>query len=221
MQWSLVTGGAKGLGAEICAALAERGHHLLVHYRRNDPSDTLNKCPNAQAVQGDLSTMEGLEEFIQQCAPYEIRYLVNNVGTYATGSPLEGDWPALFHTNLHVPVALSRAFSQSIVKFKGSILNLGVAGLGHVPADVYSTAYTSAKLSLLAFTKALAKQLAPEGVTVNMLSPGYLENSIDLPKTFPMKRPATLREAAEAAVFLLKNPYITGQNVEIAGGVRL
>ena len=101
-----------------------------------------------------------------------------------------------------------------------------MTGLSTERADTYSTAYTFTKASLLMLTKALAKEYAPDGVTVNMVSPGHLDISVDLPEdlnTLPMKRPATCEEVARVVTFLLRdeNNYLTGQNIDIAGALRL
>ena len=93
-------------------------------------------------------------------------------------------------------------------------------------ADVYSTAYTMTKASLLLLTKSLALELAPDQVRVNMISPGYLEDSVDLPmdlSKIPMQRPAKSEEVADVIAFLLSDKayYLTGQNIEVAGGTRL
>lgn len=237
MNWTLVTGGAKGVGAAICNSLAARGINLLIHYHHSheEAHKLAESCreygSKVEIIQGDFSELPHAEAFAQQCLERypNIQNLVNNVGLYLTGTPLELDlphWEQLFLSNLFVPIHFCRSFSPSILKFKGSVLNLGIAGLQTRGAEAYSTAYSSAKLSLLHFTRALAKEFAPHGARANMLSPGYLENSIDLPndiEKIPAKRVGRLSEVGNAAAFLLaeENSYITGQNLEIAGGQRL
>ena len=128
-----------------------------------------------------------------------------------------------FQTNLNAPYQLMKQLIPSIKQQKGSIINIGVSGLNFVHADVYSTAYTITKSALLMLTKSLAIELAPDQVRVNMISPGYLETSVDLPSDLshiPLNRLGTLQEVADMVVYLLseKASYITGQNIEIAGG---
>ncbi|MBA3602489.1 MAG: SDR family oxidoreductase [Parachlamydiaceae bacterium] len=237
-QWTLVTGGAKGLGAEICKTLARQGHNILIHYRSSYKEALLIKdlcCGygvKADLIQGDFSSMEQVNEFIlilQKRFPHSIDKLVNNVGNYCVSLPLEtadAEWLALFQTNLHAPVALMRALMPVLVSLHGSIINIGVAGINHVPSDVYSTAYTASKLALWMTSKALAKEFAPQGVRVNMVSPGLLENTVEgnsIIKFVPMQRLGSLKEAASVVAFLLddENSYITGQNIEVGGGIRL
>ena len=81
-----------------------------------------------------------------------------------------------------------------------SIVNIGVAGVIALYADTYSTAYTMTKLGLWMLSKSLAKELAPQQVRVNMVSPGLLDNAVDMPKDLsklPMRRPGTVEDVAE------------------------
>lgn len=237
MTWTLVTGAAKRLGAEICQLLALHGHHLVIHYRYSErEAQTLaEQCRQlgvkAEIIQGDFTTKESTQEFVKKyLAEFSnTKNLINNVGNYFIGSALQTpieEWIELFQNNLYAPLILIQALSDSLKKNQGSIVNLGVAGISHVRADVYSTAYSCAKTGLWMLTKSLASEFAPYNVKVNMISPGYVDISVDLPRevnALPMQRPAETREIAEAVAFLLgeKARYITGQNIEIAGGVRL
>lgn len=237
MKWTLVTGGAKRLGAQLCLDLAAKGYSILVHYHtsQREARKVVEACRAlgvaGEMIQGDFSTFESTNDFIRDCqARFPlIEGLINNVGTYlvksASNTTIE-EWNSVFQSNVHTPFALCRAFLPTLSQHRGSIINIGIAGLEGLRADVYSTAYMSAKMALLMLTKSLAKEMASKGVRVNMISPGYLENAIDLPKDttiFPMQRPALLSEVSQMVIYLLdeQNRYITGQNIEIAGGVRL
>lgn len=234
MNWTIVTGGAKGLGAEICLHLAQKGYPVIVHYctSENEALSIAAQCRalgvQAECIQGDFSTRTSTEKFIRN---YESRFpqtqnLINNVGNYFLGSAMKtplDTWYSLFQTNFFAPLAIAQALLPLISSAKGNIVNIGVVGIQNVTASTYSTAYDQTKLALLMLTKSLAKELASIPVRVNMISPGYLERSIDKPKNFPMKRPGTYAEVAEIVAFFLdpKNDYITGQNIEVAGGIGL
>lgn len=236
MPWTLVTGGAKGLGAALCLELARRGHAVLVHCRhsgeaaRQVAAECRKEGVSAEVVQGDFSSPQSTARFVQALQPYpEIKYLVHNVGSYlvkpaSLTSPEE--WDAVFQTNLHAPFAISHALLPSLIRHQGGIVSIGVAGAGLLVADTYAAAYRIAKSGLLLLTKSLAKELASVSVNVNMVSPGYLENAVDLPAqptSLPMHRAATFDEIARVVAFLLADDskYITGQNIEVSGGVRL
>jgi NAD(P)-dependent dehydrogenase (short-subunit alcohol dehydrogenase family) len=235
MGWTLVTGAAKGLGREICLQLAAKGHAILVHYRHSQhlAEELTAECRRqggaSELICGDFATLDSTQRFIEECLQRfpDIQHLVNNVGEYVCKPALETsaeEWLRVFQSNLHLPCTLIQAFLPSIRAQQGCIVNVGVAGAGLLQADLKRTAYRLAKTSLYLLTKSLAKQLAPEGVRVNMVSPGYLEQSVDLPeKTLPMQRLGRLTEAARVVAFFFEkeSSYITGQNIEVAGGVAL
>jgi NAD(P)-dependent dehydrogenase (short-subunit alcohol dehydrogenase family) len=236
MRPILVTGGAKGFGAEICKQLAAKGHEVIVHFRHSEKeaSAVVAACEKlgvlAEKIYGDFSTAGGVEAFIE-C--YLDRFsrtkgLVNNVGNYLIASPSqteEKEWRSLFQTNLFTPICLIQNLLPQIKKEKGTIVNIGTSGLSSVKALMNATAYAATKTALLFCTRSFAKEVAPDQVTVNMVSPGFLETSVDLDQApeLPMGRPATLKEAASVVTFFFEpqNRYITGQNIEIAGGFGL
>lgn len=232
-MWTLVTGGAKRLGASLSHSLAEQGLDLVIHYRRseNEAHEVVEACRmkgvKAEAIQGDFSSEESLMDFARRYLERfpETGALINNVGEYLIRSALKTtlqEWTSLFQSNLYAPFYLVQSLSPSLIRHKGRVVNIGVAGLTRHSAYTYASAYMLAKDALLGLTRALARELAPYEVCVNMVSPGELDNSIDH-HPLPMKRPATSEEICRAVQFLL-NPasgYITGQNIEIAGGFGL
>jgi NAD(P)-dependent dehydrogenase (short-subunit alcohol dehydrogenase family) len=235
--WTLVTGAAKGLGAEICLTLADQGFPILVHYNTSyEEANALvtacrKKGVRAESIQGDLTSSKTTQDFIKEVLvkfPH-INVLINNVGNYLIQTALNTSiekWSELFETNLHAPFALCQALSPTLKSHKGSIINIGTAGLTAIRSDTRAPAYNITKMGLLLLTKSLAKELAPFDVRVNMVSPGRLANSIDLPvdlSSIPMKRLGTLTEVSQVVAFLLEkgNDYITGQNIEVAGGLGL
>lgn len=237
MSWVLVTGAAKGLGAETCIQLAEKGISSLIHYRYSQKEAeslaALCRTKNVQAeiIQGDFSTTESTLQFVkhlQRDFP-EISGLVNNVGAFLIKGPIVTDhqeWIELFQTNLHAPVLLMQHLLPAIKKHKGSIVNIGTVGVEKNAANLYATAYQASKCGLWVATKSFAKELASEGVRVNMVSPGIMENTEDFSHwvdRLPMERPASLQEVAKVVLFLLDSEqgYITGQNIEVAGGFSL
>jgi NAD(P)-dependent dehydrogenase (short-subunit alcohol dehydrogenase family) len=233
----LVTGGAKNLGRAIALLLAQSGYGVCVHFRQSqkEAEEVVKECQSygvfATSIQGDFSTKEGIFDCIERYQKLNLktRALVNNVGAYFIKSALsttKDEAEELFQTNLFAPFFLSQALSASLQKEQGSIIMIGTSGLFTARADSKSALYTASKHALYSLTKSLAKELAPSGVRVNMVSPGQLEVSIGLPPDmsfYPMKRPGKAEEVARVVAFLLdeKNRYITGQNIEVAGGLGL
>lgn len=235
MRPILVTGGAKGLGAEIAVQLAANGHDVLIHFRnsKKEAEEVVKRCEafgvSARALQGDFATHEMLKKLIEELSVYsQVKGIVNNVGNYLI-APLKetenSDWSALFQTNFFAPVFLTKTLLPSICEQKGGIVNIGVVGLNSARAFLQAAAFTATKSALWSYTRSLAKEMAPHLIPVNMVSPSYLENAVDLPNldTLPMKRSVSLRDAAKLVSLLFEEESrsITGQNIEITAGVGL
>jgi NAD(P)-dependent dehydrogenase (short-subunit alcohol dehydrogenase family) len=237
MAWTLVTGGAKRLGADLCYALAEKGYSVVIHYNKSQKEAlaVVDKCKQlggqAIAIQGDFSTLPSTLDFIQRYLTLypETQHLINNVGNYLIKSACQTEieeWMSLFQTNLHVPFILAKALIPKLIQYQGQIINIGMSGSDKQQGHTYATAYMTTKASLLMLTRSLALELASKGVRVNMVSPGYLDIAVDLPKDcnrLPMHRAGKCWEISRVVNFLLDpaSAYITGQNIEVAGGVGL
>jgi NAD(P)-dependent dehydrogenase (short-subunit alcohol dehydrogenase family) len=232
-MWTLVTGGAKRLGAALCLALAEKGHSVVVHYNQSR-EEALEIAANCKAISGQAATIQGDFSSSDNVKEFVIRYmeqfsetvaLINNIGDYFIGSALQTsveNWIYLFQVNLHAPFILTQALVPSLIRNKGQIINIGASGLRRRSANTYATAYHLSKDSLFGLTLALARELAPQGIRVNMVSPGLLNFSVDQ-YPIPMNRPAYCHEVCRVVNFLLdpESAYITGQNIEVAGGLGL
>lgn len=235
--WTLVTGAAGGVGKEICLKLARQGYPLVIHYQKNGQAaaELVELCQSlnvpAERIQGDFETLASTRSFVEEYVSRfpKTQHLINNASQHFLGplthTPDEA-WVQIFQVNLHAPFLIIKALLEEIKASEGSILNLGYAGIHHIQADLHATAYATTKTSLWMLTRSLAKELRPFGVRVNMISPGYLENSDDIPSKMDnllSQRLGTLEEVAEMAAYLLspKCAYVTGQNIEVAGGARL
>lgn len=237
IPWTLVTGASKRLGAEIVKQLAHQGHAVVIHYNTSEQDAyallkqlTAMNAP-AAIIQGSFDVRSDIEDFIDRYTKQfkRTKYLINNVGNYVLESMLRTPFntvESLFFTNVFAPLLLAQGLAGSIIQECGSILNIGVSGLRCGKADVESPIYTMTKQTLLSQTLSLAKELGPHGVSVNMVSPGRLENSVDRGKgaqAIAMQRMGTVEEVARAVSFLLDdaNRYITGQNIDVSGGLNL
>lgn len=232
-MWTLVTGGAKRLGAALCLSLAEKGRAVVVHYNKSQKEafEIVAQCQamgnSAAAIQGDFSSIENVQDFVERYLQQfpETELLINNVGDYLVRSALQtsiNEWIYLFQVNLHTPFILSKALALSLIQKKGQIINIGVSGLHRHVANTYATAYNLTKQGLLELTLSLALEFASQGVRVNMVSPGELNISVDH-HPIPMQRSAACWEVCRVVNFLIdsESNYITGQNIEIAGGLGL
>jgi NAD(P)-dependent dehydrogenase (short-subunit alcohol dehydrogenase family) len=230
--WTLITGAAKGLGKTIALELAKQKIPVVIQYNTHkdlaeEVAHLCSRTAPAEIIQGDFEDIVSFAERYKKQFP-RTKHLINDVGNFLVAKCLElslDDVQSLFQTNFFAPYVLCQQLVQSIIREKGSIINIGSSGLLSGRGFGYAPLYTISKLSLLSLTKSLAKELAEHGVRVNMVSPGKLENSIDLHSGVqpPMKRFGTLEEVSCMVSYLLdeKSSYITGQNIEIAGGLGL
>lgn len=237
MSWVLVTGGARRLGAAICQGLAKEGYSIIVHYRnsKSEALEVVKLCRSygveAEAIYGDFSSASSTQLFLDHLLAKfsNVDHLINNVGNYLQTSLQDtstAQWETLFQENVHAAFACIQALLPQIKQAKGTITNLGVAGVTSARASAPTPVYRITKMTLWMLTRMYARELAPFQVRVNMVSPGQLTISEDQPvnpETLPMHRLGSLDEVVGTIIFLLspQSNYITGQNIEVAGGLGL
>ncbi len=234
---AVVTGGARRLGRQLCGTLAARGFELVVLYRTAENAaqtliqEIVDGGGHARAMQVDVSVraqVDGVFEDIRR-TENKVDLLINNVGNYNPQHVTKLDpsaWDATLAANL------SGAYyccyhALDLMQSGGHIINIGMAGLEGIRANVHGTDYYVSKTGLLVLTRALAAAHAKRQIRVNMVSPGQLENSIDLPppdqidRYVPLGRAGTLADVTQAIEYLLDASYVTGVNLDISGGYRL
>ncbi len=234
---AVVTGGARRLGRHLCSSLARRGYDLVILYRES--------ASDAQSLEGEiragggrarsLAVEIGLEPSVAHVfadiarEEGRVDLLVNNVGNYNPQHVTTLDpavWDATIATNLSAAYyCCYHALKQ--MPPGGNIINIGMAGLEGIRANVHGTDYYVSKTGMLVLTRALAAAYASRNIRVNMVSPGQLDNSIDLPtpdqmsRYVPLGRAGTLQDIWQAVDYLLDAAYVTGVNIDISGGYRL
>lgn len=237
MNLAVVTGGARRLGRHLTLSLAERGYDLVVLYRTSeDDARTLvrevqAKGRHARAVHVDVASKREVAAAFGGIAAREGRVdlLINNVGNYNPQDVTRLDpdvWDDTLAANLSG--AYYCCYEALKLMTKGAnIINIGMAGIEGIRANPLGTDYYVSKTGLLVLTRALAAGYASRKIRVNMVSPGQLDNSVDLPapdeigRWVPLGRAGTLEDVASAVHFLIGAEYVTGQNVDVAGGYRL
>lgn len=231
---ALVTGSAKGIGQAILLALAREGYAVCVHYRSSeDLAEETRQQAEALGVkaiklQADLTQPLQAQSLVDKLVDKlgNLHVLVNNVGDYLK-KPVDEltieEWHWMLDGNLNATFYLTQAAIPHLKAAGwGRVVSLGFAGAQNLLARPGITPYVIAKTGVILYSKALAKRLAPHGITVNVVSPGVAENSVSKPvNEIPMARLAYLEELASAVVFLVHEPYLTGQVLEVAGGWNL
>ncbi len=235
----LVTGSSKRLGKSIALSLAHEGWSVLLHYRESYQEAVLvqEECyriaqqqkstQTFQLIQGDFSTLQTLQVFLDAIRFFPLYGVVNNVGVFYRGKASEfcqKTSEELFRINFFAPYYITQSLLPMLQnQGDGIIINIGSCGLQRFSADIYAPIYHASKHALLYLTKSLAKELAPFHIAVNMISPGKLDISVDKEDSshvIPYGRLGTVDEVADTVCFCVdeKNRYITGQNIEVSGG---
>lgn len=234
---AVVTGGARRLGRHLSLSLAARGYDIVVLYlssgddARSLEAEVAAAGGRARSLRVDVAVKDEVARAFDDIGHVEggVDLLVNNVGNYNPQDVTRLDpdvWDATIAANL------SGAYYCCYQALKrmpagGSIINIGMAGLEGIRANRRGADYYVSKTGLLVLTRALAAAYAAQQIRVNMVSPGQLENSVDLPpadeisQTVPLGRWGTLEDVADAVTYLLDAGYVTGVNIDVAGGYRL
>ena len=235
---ALITGGARGIGRAIGLALAEEGWSVAVCYRtsaeegRATQEEIEKSGGNGLAVQCDVSDPEAAERFAGQVEQEwgRIDALINCAGPYHRINLLEetiDGWHSMFDNNLHPVFYLSRAVAAGMKQRKwGRIINFSMANADRQVAQPQLTAHYISKIGVLVLTRSLARLLAPFGITVNAISPGFI-NSGSAPeeelqamaKKIPAGYIGGTQDAVSAARFLLSEEasYVNGANIQLSG----
>jgi pteridine reductase len=235
----LVTGGAKRVGAAICRLLHATGANVAIHYRHSAAEaevlrDELNALRenSAACVQTDLLETDSLPGLIQQVVQQfgHLDALVNNASSFYAVSLAdtgENDWHDLLGTNLKAPLFLAQAALPELRRRHGAIVNIVDI---HAERPMHGhLLYSVAKAGLVALTKGLAQEMAPQ-VRVNAVAPGVIlwpdnggwedeEKRRRIVAHTLLKREGEPDDIARTVRFLIADaPYITGQVIAVDGG---
>ena len=241
---AIVTGAASGIGRATALELAKFGAKVAINYHRNEAgAEELRKQVTdsggrAISVHADVTMASEVETLVErtttELGPVDI--LVNNAGSLIERLRIleitEERWDQVIDLNLKSAFLCSKAVAASMMERKtGSIINLSSIA-GRTGGALGSIHYSSAKGGLIAFTKGLAKELAPFGIRVNAVSPGVIDtpyheqfSTSEMMKGYvnsiPLGRVGTSEDVAHVIAFLASDAagYLVGETIEVNGGM--
>lgn len=242
---AVVTGGGRGIGRAVCLAFAKEGADVVVNYASKDqPAQEVVELikqmgRRAVLVKGNVANKEDVEKIVKTAIDNfgRIDILVNNAGATRPNmlyKMTEEQWDEVIDIHLKGPfLCIKEASKYMMEQRSGKIINVtSAAGISGTKGQIN---YSSAKGGIIALTKSAARELAPYGITVNVVSPGYVSTDMtEKIRTDPklseiyigrilLGRFAEPEEVAPVFVFLASDEanYITGQLICVDGGLGL
>ncbi len=240
MKVAIVTGAGRGIGRSIAEVLANEGYNLVLNYRSN--KEDLEKFvqtlkTKVLLVQGDVSDYADAERIIQITKDTfgQIDLLVNNAGITRDNLLIkmsEEEFDSVTSTNLKGTFNCTKHIARIMMKQRfGRIIN--IASVVGITGNIGQANYAASKAGVIGFTKSVARELAPRGVTVNAIAPGFIKTKMtdaisDEAKTaalskIPLGTFGTPEDVANVVAFLAsdKAAYITGQVIKVDGGMAI
>ncbi|RPJ96135.1 3-oxoacyl-[acyl-carrier-protein] reductase [Rummeliibacillus sp. TYF005] len=236
---AIVTGASRGIGAEIAKALAKNGATVVATYSSSEVEmqkiiqEIEEQGGQAIAVKANVSELEDsrrlIDEVLKQFTKVDI--LINNAGITKDRSfrkMSKDEWDQVINVNLNgIFHTTSAVINHMIDRKYGRIINISsiigqAGGFGQ-------TNYAASKAGILGFTKSLALETAKSGITVNAVCPGFIETEMvaampekvknNIIAKVPMQRLGTTSEIAEAVLYLIQASFVTGQEINVNGGL--
>lgn len=234
----LVTGSSRGLGAAIATKFAENGANVILN-ARHEPSELIQqiKALGVQVwfIQADISSPRDIEEMVRQLDDQQINVdiLVNNAGINRDKLMIgmrEKDFDDVVNTNLIGTYRVTQPLFRRMLKRRtGVIINMASVVGEH--GNIGQANYAASKAGVIGFTKAVAQEGALRGVRCNAIAPGMIESSMtaaidekrqkEIKERIPLKRLGTAEEVAQTALFLAQNDYLTGEVINVDGGMAM
>ena len=239
---ALVTGGSRGIGRATVLAMGRRGAYVVINYRNNQVAaeETLGALKADGQGRGEICRFDVSEENQIGTAVKDIvdrhqkiDILVNNAGVTSDNLLIRmkpDDWDQVAGTNLKGTILCTKAVTRVMLRQRfGRIVNLSsvVGQTGNAGQSIYA----ATKSGIIGFTKAIAREVASRGITVNAVAPGFIETEMtgklspglqeEFLHSIPLGRFGTCEEVAELIAFLTgpAAAYITGQIIGINGGM--
>jgi acetoacetyl-CoA reductase len=238
-----VTGGMGGIGSAICRRLANAGHTIVAgclpgYEKKEEWLGAMRKDGfRVHAAEGNVADYESCASMF-----YNVRSVVGNVEVLVNNAGItrdslfkrmtERDWNEVINTNLNSVFNVTRQVIDGMVERNwGRIVN--ISSVNAIKGQFGQTNYSAAKAGMAGFSKALAQEVVKKGVTVNTVSPGYVETDMVLAiraevreqivASIPMGRLAKPEEIAAVVAFLVSEEagYITGANISVNGGMHM
>lgn len=236
MKTVIVTGGSRGIGRAMAEKFAKENYNVLLNYNKSEYSalDTAKKYKNIEIFKADVSNPKDVEAMINFAIEKfgKIDVLINNAGISSTSLLQDlslDEWNNLFNVNVTGTFLTTKNVLPYMISQKaGKIIN--ISSIWGIVGASMEVAYSASKAAIIGFTKALAKEVGPSGITVNAIAPGIVMTDMvsnltvkefeEIRNEIPLEKIGETTDIANVAFFLASEDanYITGQVISPNGG---
>ncbi|MFK7968038.1 MAG: 3-oxoacyl-ACP reductase [Rickettsiaceae bacterium] len=236
---AVITGGIRGIGAAISVALREQGYDVVANYEQNHKfAEEFSAKYGIKTISWNVSDFEECKKNIakiEQDFGKHVSVLINNAGITRDSMMHKMEllqWRQLIDVNLSSCFNMCRSVIDNMRNNQfGRIIS--ISSINAQAGQIGQTNYSASKAGIIGFTKALARESATKGITVNCVAPGYIDTDMmkNVPSAIletiinstPMKRLGSPEEVARAVMFLIddKSGFITGETLSINGGYNM
>lgn len=237
----MVTGGSRGIGRAIVLAFGRAGAEVIINYRENRTaaeatlSDLLALGGKGDLCPFDVASETQVEEAVKKVVDRrkKVDILVNNAGITIDNLLVRlkrEDWDRILDVNLKGTAFCTKAVCKGMIKERyGRIINM-TSVVGQM-GNSGQSAYAASKAAMIGFTKAMSRELASRGITVNAVAPGFIDTDMTTKlspekreeslASIPLGRFGTCEDVAEVVTFLAAPgaAYVTGQVINVNGGL--
>ena len=232
----LITGGSRGIGKGAAELFHKNGYNVVINYNKSEKEafSLAESLPGSIAVQGDVSKENDVKALFEKAVSHfgKIDVVINNAGVAFTKLITDttlSDWENLFGINVTGTFLVSKFAADYMLKnHSGKIIN--ISSIWGITGASCETCYSASKGAIISFTKALAKELGPSGITVNAVAPGFIDT--DMTKDIspedrdafceetPLGKIGTAEDVAKLLLFLASDgaDFMTGQIIGCDGG---
>lgn len=234
---AIVTGSSRGIGKACALELAKDGYTIIINYtsRAESAEEVVSEIKamggDAKAIKFDVSDKEAVKVAIAEIFKEfgRIDVLVNNAGITRDNLFIrmsDDDWDDVIRINLNSAFYVTKPVSKIMMKQRsGAIINM--ASVVGVYGNAGQSNYAASKAGMIGLTKSLAKELAPRGIRVNAVAPGFIQTDMTkdldtskIAEAIPLKKLGKASDIAKTVKFLVSDaPYITGQVIGVDGGL--
>lgn len=230
----VVTGGSRGIGAEIVKFLAKLGYKVVLNYNKSESyaQDVKKELNNVEIFKADVSKKEEANALIDFAIKKygKIDVLINNAGIAQTKLFTEitdEDWKNIIDTNLNSAFYCSREAVKNMIHNKSGLI-INISSIWGITGASCEVAYSTSKAAINGFTKALAKELGPSNIRVNAIAPGIINTEMNsylskdelknIKEEIPLEKIGDPVDIAKCVKWLIEDNYTTGQIISINGG---